>query len=345
MSAQKLEATSATETLRRRRVTPIQRARRALHRHPEISPFIVLIMVLAAFALASPRFLQPSNLSLILQQVTIIGSLAMGQTLVILTAGIDMSVGAIMILVSIIIGALAGYVGLPGLGVAFPRALRGNGRRIREWFPGCLCRASAFHRDTRYAQRLHRDLPPHQWRPFHSRCQTRLLPQLDECLSANRAIPNDDRSPSRDNHVPNRRVHPVANQMGKIRLRGGWRCLGGSTRRYSSQTASHQRLQRCRLIFAVSAWVLIGRIGAATPTVAVDSNLDSITAVVIGGTSLFGGRGNLFGTFLGAVIVGAVRDGLALARLDVLYQTSAIGLLIIASVSLDRWIRKVQAFR
>jgi fructose transport system permease protein len=98
-------------------------------------------------------------------------------------------------------------------------------------------------------------------------------------------------------------------------------------------------------IFALSAWVLIGRVGAATPTAAVDANLDSITAVVIGGTSLFGGRGGLLGTFLGAVIVGVFRNGLALARLDVLYQTLAIGLLIIASVSLDQWIRKVRALR
>jgi fructose transport system permease protein len=98
-------------------------------------------------------------------------------------------------------------------------------------------------------------------------------------------------------------------------------------------------------IFALSAWVLIGRVGAATPTSAVDANLDSITAVVIGGTSLFGGRGSLLGTFLGAVIVGVFRNGLALARLDVLYQTLAIGLLILASVSLDQWIRKVRVLR
>jgi fructose transport system permease protein len=92
---------------------------------------------------------------------------------------------------------------------------------------------------------------------------------------------------------------------------------------------------------SLSAWVLIGRVGAATTNSAVDANLDSITAVVIGGTSLFGGRGSLLGTFLGAVIVGAFRNGLALARFDVLYQTLAIGLLIIAAVSLDQWIRRV----
>jgi fructose transport system permease protein len=114
MSAQPPEATTAAETFRQRRVSPMQRAQRALHRHPEISPFIVLLVALVTFALANPRFLQPSNLSLILQQVAIVGSLAIGQTLVILTAGIDLSVGAIMILVTMVVGGLAGQVGLPG---------------------------------------------------------------------------------------------------------------------------------------------------------------------------------------------------------------------------------------
>jgi fructose transport system permease protein len=99
------------------------------------------------------------------------------------------------------------------------------------------------------------------------------------------------------------------------------------------------------VIFGLTAWVLIGRVGAATVTSAVDANLDSITAVVIGGTSLFGGRGGLLGTFLGAIIVGAFRDGLALARFDLLYQTLTIGLLIILAVSLDQWIRKVRVRR
>jgi fructose transport system permease protein len=94
------------------------------------------------------------------------------------------------------------------------------------------------------------------------------------------------------------------------------------------------------VLVAISAWVLIGRNNAATTNAAVDVNLDSITAVVIGGTSLFGGRGRLLGTFLGALTVGVFRNGLALARVDVLYQTLAIGILILAAVALDQWIRR-----
>ena len=95
-------------------------------------------------------------------------------------------------------------------------------------------------------------------------------------------------------------------------------------------------------ILAVGAWVQIGRTNAASPNAGIDLNLDSITAVVIGGTSLFGGRGVVWGTLLGALIVGVFRSGLSLAGLDVLYQTLAVGVLIIVAVSVDQWIRKVR---
>ena len=95
-------------------------------------------------------------------------------------------------------------------------------------------------------------------------------------------------------------------------------------------------------ILAIGAWIQIGRADAASPNAGTDINLDSITAVVIGGTSLFGGRGTIWGSLLGALIVGVFRNGLALAGLDVLYQTLAVGILIIVAVSIDQWIRKVR---
>jgi fructose transport system permease protein len=63
--------------------------------------------------------------------------------------------------------------------------------------------------------------------------------------------------------------------------------------------------------------------------------------VVIGGTSLFGGRGAIFGTLIGALVVGIFQNGLALAGVDVLWQQFAIGLLIILAVATDQWIRRV----
>jgi fructose transport system permease protein len=97
------------------------------------------------------------------------------------------------------------------------------------------------------------------------------------------------------------------------------------------------------ILFAITGWILIGRVNAASPNSGIDANLDSITAVVIGGTSLFGGRGTVLGSLIGALIVGVFRNGLTLAGLDVYYQTLAVGVLIILAVSIDQWIRRARA--
>ncbi|HZY50392.1 MAG TPA: ABC transporter permease, partial [Devosia sp.] len=97
------------------------------------------------------------------------------------------------------------------------------------------------------------------------------------------------------------------------------------------------------LICAVGAWALIGRIGGVSPQAGLTANLDSITAVVIGGTSLFGGRGSIIGTLFGALIVGVFRNGLALSGLEILWQDFTVGVLIIVAVTIDQWIRKIAA--
>ena len=97
------------------------------------------------------------------------------------------------------------------------------------------------------------------------------------------------------------------------------------------------------VLYAIGAWVLIGRLASASPNVGSEYNLDTITAVVIGGTSLFGGRGSVLGTLIGALIVGVFRNGLQLAGVDVVWQGFAVGVLVIVAVSIDQWIRKVKA--
>ena len=96
-------------------------------------------------------------------------------------------------------------------------------------------------------------------------------------------------------------------------------------------------------IIGIAAWITIGRLGSASPNVAPEINLETITAVVIGGTSLFGGRGRLIGTFIGTLIIIVLDFGLSLAGLDQAYRVLAIGILVIAAVAVDQWIRKVRA--
>ena len=89
------------------RQTPLSRIRNILHRYPALSPAIVLLIAVVVFGLLNDRFLRVENLSLITQQVSVVGTLAIAQTLIILTAGIDLSVGAVMILSSMVMAQLA----------------------------------------------------------------------------------------------------------------------------------------------------------------------------------------------------------------------------------------------
>ena len=75
----------------------------------------MLVVAIIAFAIVNGRFLSAANLGLVLQQVTVIATLALGQTLVILTAGIDLSVGAITVFSSILMANMATKLGVPGV--------------------------------------------------------------------------------------------------------------------------------------------------------------------------------------------------------------------------------------
>jgi fructose transport system permease protein len=94
------------------------------------------------------------------------------------------------------------------------------------------------------------------------------------------------------------------------------------------------------LICGFAAWVAIGRVGSVSPVSFDTVNLGSITAVVIGGTSLFGGRGSIVGSVLGAMIVGVFTTGLSLAGVDDYWQMFAAGSLVIIAVALDQWLRR-----
>lgn len=336
---------TAAEAFKQRPVTGLQRVQRVLHRHPELSPFAVLVLAVIVFSAINDRFLLPGNLSLILQQVAIVGALAVAQTLVILTAGIDLSVGALMVLVSIVMGNLAGVAGLPG-----PAA----------FLVGIILGAAAGLLNGGLVAQV--KLPP-----FITTLGTlSIFTALALLLSNGQVVDGDNLGTFLTWTATSFAIGPfnlttgvvlvilMYLVMGFVLAQTPWgrhvyavgsdpaaaRLAGISTKRVLLSV-----YVVAGVLVALSAWVLLGRNGAATTSTAVDANLDSITAVVIGGTSLFGGRGRLLGTFLGAVIVGVFRNGLSLARVDVLYQTLAIGILIIGAVALDQWIRKTGAKR
>jgi ribose transport system permease protein len=90
------------------------------------------------------------------------------------------------------------------------------------------------------------------------------------------------------------------------------------------------------VLAAVASLILIGRLGAAEPTLGNLWELDAIAAAAIGGASLMGGKGSVVGTILGAIILGSLRNGLTLLNVQAFYQLLATGLIIIAAMLVDR---------
>lgn len=90
------------------------------------------------------------------------------------------------------------------------------------------------------------------------------------------------------------------------------------------------------VLASVAALILVGRLGAAEPTLGTLWELDAIAAAAIGGASLMGGKGSVVGTLLGAVILGALRNGLTLMNVQAFYQLLATGIIIIVAMLIDR---------
>ena len=326
----------------------LKRIQRFLHEFPTAIPFIVLIVGVMIFSVtAGGKFFALFNMSLVLQQVTIIGTLGIAQTLVILTAGIDLSVGAIMVLSSIVMGRLAVVWGWPPE-IAFVLGfLTGIACGFINGVLVALVKLPPFivtlgtwsiygamviyvsHSETIRDQDITQKAPILHWTGNrilfgHGALITygsilMILVAVVVWYILNRT--------AFGRHVYATGDDPEAARLTGINTAGtlvGVYTLAG-------------------FICAIAAWVLIGRIGAASPLGNQTANLDAITAVVIGGTSLFGGRGSLVGTLFGALIVGVFRNGLALSGVDVLWQEFAVGILIILAVTIDQWIRKISA--
>jgi ribose/xylose/arabinose/galactoside ABC-type transport system permease subunit len=322
--------------------TPVARLQHTLHRHPAIGPASVLVASVIAFSIANPRFLNSTNLSLLIQQVAVLATLAIGQTMIILTAGIDLSVGAAAILAQMVIAQTAANNHVPGvlailLGVAVG-ALTGllNGFLVtRIKLPPFIVTLGTLSIYTSIGLR-------------YSNGQSVYAKAMPAALIWT------------GNYVD---IGPYQLTIGVILMlvlfavtsyaltRTAWGRHVYST----GDDAEAARLSGIKtgrvllsvylvagVIFGLAAWILIGRVGVASTNNLTNANLDSITAVVIGGTSLFGGRGAVLGTLFGALIVQVFQSGISLAGVQSLYQVLAEGILVIVAVALDQWIRRVR---
>lgn len=321
------------------------RFQHALHQTPSLVPLIVLLAAIAIFGLLlGDRFFSPFALTLILQQVQIVGIVAAAQSLVILTAGIDLSVGAIMVLSSVVMGQFTFRYGIPvEISVAC----------------GLLCGTLIGFINGWLVAKV--KLPPF----IVTLGMWQIVLATNFLYSANETIRSQD---IRDN-APLLQFFGTTLEMGGARLTYGvifmvllvivlayaLRHTAWGRHVYAvgddPEAAELSGVQVNKtlisvymlsgLICAFAGWALIGRIGSVSPTSGQLANIESITAVVIGGISLFGGRGSILGAFFGALIVGVFTLGLRLLGADAQWTFLLIGLLIIAAVAVDQWIRKV----
>ncbi|KIN66170.1 Ribose transport system permease protein RbsC [Sulfitobacter noctilucicola] len=318
-----------------------------LHTNPALVPLIVLVASIVVFGLLlGSKFFSPFALTLILQQVQIVGIVAAAQSLIILTAGIDLSVGAIAVISSVVMGQFTFRYGLPVEVAVACGLLAGTAiGYVNGWLVAVM------------------KLPPF----------IVTLGMWQIVLAANFLYSQNETIRSQD----------IANNAPLLQLLGAKFNIGGAVFTVGvvflvvlvailAYVLRHTAWGRhvyavgddadaaelsgvnvkgtiisvyavAGMICAFAGWALIGRIGSVSPTSGQLLNIESITAVVIGGISLFGGRGSILGTFFGALIVGVFTLGLRLMGADAQWTYLLIGVLIIAAVAVDQWIRKVAA--
>jgi fructose transport system permease protein len=303
-----------------------------------LGPLVALVLACAFFGMRSDRFLTGDNLSIVLQQVMVVGVIAVGQTLIILTAGVDLSCGAVMALGGIVMTTLAVEHGVPvpiaigcGIGATTAFGLVNGLLVTRLKLPpfivtlGTLNIAFAITQLYSDAQTV-TDVPDSMTalgRTFqvgntavvHGAVVMLLLYVVATYVLTQTAA--------------GRHVYAVGDNPEAARLSG-----------IATPRVLLGVYVAAGVCYGLAALLSVARTGVGDPNAGQAENLESITAVVLGGTSLFGGRGTVFGTLVGALVVGVFRNGLTLIGVSSVYQLLVTGLLVILAVATDQFTRQ-----
>jgi fructose transport system permease protein len=299
---------------------------------------IALVAACVLFGLTTDRFFSGANFSLILQQVMVVGVIAIGQTLVVLTAGIDLSCGMIMALGGIVmtkfpidLGMSAPLAIASGIGVTALFGLINGWLITRIRLPPFIVTLGTFNIAFAVTQ-------------LYSEAQTVTeVPPLLTWLG--NTIPMGGAT------VAYGVVLMIALYIGAwwwLRETGSGRhvyAVGNNPEAARLVGVRPERvLLRVYLLagvcYGIASLLAVGRTGVGDPNAGQTENLDAITAVVLGGTSLFGGRGVILGSLIGAVVVGVLRNGLTLMGVSSVYQVLATGILVIVAVAVDQLSRQ-----
>lgn len=299
---------------------------------PAIGPLIALLLASSFFATQSENFLTGTNLSLIIQQVMVVGALAIGQTLVILTSGIDLSNGMIMAYSSVLMAGLAARQGV------HPLLAIGAGLLVCAIFGALNGTLITFVR-----------LPP----LIVTLGTLNIIFALIRIYTTQTIVAPESLLFFGQTFKIGNTAITYGSVLMFVMFLITWFILRSTTAGRNlyamgdnPEAARLAGINTARLtigiytvaalMYGIAGLLLASRTGVGDPNAGQNANLDSITAVVLGGTSTLGGRGNIMGTLVGVLIVGVFRNGLQLMGVDSIYQVLITGILFIAAVSIDQ---------
>jgi ribose transport system permease protein len=307
----------------------------AFHRLLAFSGLIVLVLV---FSLASPNFMQTQNILAILQATSVNGVLAIAATLVIITGGIDLSVGTLMTFCAVIAGVLLTYLGLP-LPIGILGAILAG-------------TASGLVSGTIIAKLK---VPPF----IATLGMMLILKGLSLVISGTKPIYFND-TPGFTQIAQGSLVGsvipalPIPNGvvvLFAVALLAAFIFGKTALGRYTFALGSNEEAVRLSgvnvdgwkiavyatsgAICGVAGLLIASRLNSAQPALGQGYELDAIAAVVIGGTSLSGGRGTVLGTLIGALIISVLANGLRILSVAQEWQTVVTGCIIILAVYAD----------
>jgi len=297
----------------------------------------IFLVVVAIAAVLSPNFLTPTNIANLFQQAAVVGVVAVGMTFVILTRNIDLSVGSVVALCGMLVAVLlaGGMPILPALALtiltgALAGAVIGLITALAE-VPSFIVSLAGLGSLPRITHPLPDGPPVSRLPPSFGASSSTMVPVLPGLQVSSMGL-----------------IFVVlcvaAGALLRLTVFGeSVYATGGN-----AEAARLSGLPTTRilvLVFTVSGIMsalagilLTSRLRIGQPTAAQGLELDAIAAVVLGGTSLFGGRGGVLGTFFAVMLLQVLRNIFNLLGLGSFYQMTATGLIITAAILLNRFI-------
>lgn len=304
---------------------------RFTHAHTtEISTFIALVVLCVFLTFATDNFLTPSNILSVLHQVSYIAIMAVGMSFLILSGNIDLAITSTLALSAVMMGELYAHLGWPAWAAILIALVVGTACGLISSMIITKLRLMAFI-VTLAMMNIYRGTAS----VFTNGYSAQGMPPFVQWVGQGGVF-----------------GFPVPILMMLVVYIGAWfvqkktsfglglYAIGGNA---NAAKLSGIHIERVRMIAflidgflaAVAGLILAGRMNSTNPAMATGVEMDCIAAAAIGGTSMAGGEGNIWGTLIGALLMGVVRNGLNQLGISAFWQQIALGVVVLLAVTID----------